>query len=105
MRRQVKEHHRKQRKEARRNPDKRKPLSKDPGIPNTFPHKELLLRQVRRRGLQSARLQTTHALPLRSQMEAHKKQVEDHKRKQRELRQRQLVRTCARRAPPARADL
>jgi len=43
----AKEHHRKQRKEARANPTSHhKKLKKDPGIPNLFPFKEKLLHQI-----------------------------------------------------------
>ncbi|TPX58124.1 hypothetical protein PhCBS80983_g03353 [Powellomyces hirtus] len=41
----VAEHHRKQRKEAKANPQSKK-LKKDPGIPNMFPFKEKLLQQA-----------------------------------------------------------
>ncbi|KAI9100645.1 P-loop containing nucleoside triphosphate hydrolase protein [Phlyctochytrium arcticum] len=41
----VAEHHRKLRKEARKNPTSKK-LKKDPGIPNLFPFKEKLLQQA-----------------------------------------------------------
>ena len=44
---QVAESHRKARREARKNPGAgKKKMSKDPGIPNLFPYKEDLLRQV-----------------------------------------------------------
>ncbi|RKO88891.1 GNL3L/Grn1 putative GTPase-domain-containing protein, partial [Blyttiomyces helicus] len=42
----VAEHHRKQRKEAKKNPGAHRKLKKDPGIPNLYPHKEKLLLQA-----------------------------------------------------------
>lgn len=42
----VKEHHRKQRREARKNPNQRKALKKDPGIPNLHPFKDQLVRKM-----------------------------------------------------------
>eukprot|EP01138_Halocafeteria_seosinensis_P014675 gb/GECG01014980.1/.p1 GENE.gb/GECG01014980.1/~~gb/GECG01014980.1/.p1 ORF type:complete len:615 (+),score=125.35 gb/GECG01014980.1/:1-1845(+) len=44
--RRVKEHHRKQRREARKNPNQRKSLKKDPGIPNLHPFKDQLVRKM-----------------------------------------------------------
>lgn len=44
---QVKDHARKERRDARKNPNKRKKLSKDPGIPNLCPFKEDLINRVR----------------------------------------------------------
>lgn len=41
----VKEHHRKQRKESKRNP-KLTPKKKDPGIPNLWPHKKQLIEEL-----------------------------------------------------------
>eukprot|EP00842_Homolaphlyctis_polyrhiza_P001407 jgi/Hompol1/2267/HPOL_002872-RA len=46
IKKKVAESHRKARKEAKKNPDQRKPLKKDPGIPNLFPFKEKLLQQA-----------------------------------------------------------
>ncbi len=43
---QVAEHHRQQRKEAKRHPHRAKKLSKDPGIPNLHPFKAQLMNQV-----------------------------------------------------------
>ncbi|KAL2918845.1 nuclear GTP-binding protein nug1 [Polyrhizophydium stewartii] len=45
IQKKVNEHHRKARKEAKRNPQ-RKALKKDPGVPNLFPFKEKLLQQA-----------------------------------------------------------
>lgn len=42
----VKEHHRKIRREARKNPNRRKALRKDPGIPNMYPFKEQLMAKM-----------------------------------------------------------
>lgn len=42
----VREHHRKVRKEARKNPSAGKRLRKDPGIPNLLPYKEKLLNKI-----------------------------------------------------------
>eukprot|EP01094_Clydonella_sp_ATCC50884_P003961 TRINITY_DN1305_c0_g1_i1.p1 TRINITY_DN1305_c0_g1~~TRINITY_DN1305_c0_g1_i1.p1 ORF type:complete len:611 (-),score=256.72 TRINITY_DN1305_c0_g1_i1:52-1827(-) len=42
----VKEHHRKIRREARKNPNMRKSLRKDPGIPNMYPYKEQLMNKM-----------------------------------------------------------
>jgi hypothetical protein len=44
---QVADHHRQQRKEAKRHPSRAKKLSKDPGIPNLHPFKAQLMNQVR----------------------------------------------------------
>ena len=43
---QVRNHDRKQRREARRNPKKRASLAKDPGIPNLCPYKDDFIRRV-----------------------------------------------------------
>ncbi|KAG0229837.1 Guanine nucleotide-binding protein-like 3 [Actinomortierella wolfii] len=42
----VKEHHRKLRKEAKKNPNAHHKLKKDPGIPNLFPLKEQMLQKI-----------------------------------------------------------
>ncbi|KAI8391531.1 GNL3L/Grn1 putative GTPase-domain-containing protein [Radiomyces spectabilis] len=42
----VAEHHRKQRREAKKNPQKHHKKPKDPGIPNSWPFKEELLNQI-----------------------------------------------------------
>ena len=44
----VKEHKRKQRREAKKNPSKRKTLDKDPGLPNLHPFKEKLVRKMQK---------------------------------------------------------
>ena len=44
---QVLNHDRKQRRAARKNPKKRKALSKDPGVPNLCPFKQDFLKRVR----------------------------------------------------------
>lgn len=52
---QVKEHNRKQRRDARRNPLSGKKISKDPGIPNMNPFKDKILTQVKKScGFQNA---------------------------------------------------
>lgn len=45
----VNEHHRKVRREAKRNPQWKSRAKKDPGIPNTFPYKEQLLSEIEER--------------------------------------------------------
>jgi nuclear GTP-binding protein len=42
----IAEHHKKLRKEAKKNPNKRSKLKKDPGIPNLWPFKEELMDQI-----------------------------------------------------------
>ncbi|KAI9222031.1 P-loop containing nucleoside triphosphate hydrolase protein [Blastocladiella britannica] len=44
--RKVREHHRKLRKEAKKNPNARSKVKKDPGIPNLWPFKQQLLDQI-----------------------------------------------------------
>lgn len=46
IQKKMKEHHRKVRKEARKNPNKRKKLAKDPGVPNLFPYKDVLIQKA-----------------------------------------------------------
>lgn len=46
IRKKVAESHRKARKEAKKNPDLRKKMRKDPGIPNLWPFKEKLLQKI-----------------------------------------------------------
>ncbi|KAF7720940.1 hypothetical protein EC973_005749 [Apophysomyces ossiformis] len=59
----VKEHHKKQKKLAKKNPQKKR-AHKDPGIPNSWPFKEELLNEIER----------------------HKQEVEEQKQKQKEAR-------------------
>jgi nuclear GTP-binding protein len=55
----VREHNRKMRKEAKKNP---KRLKKDPGIPNLFPFKEQLLKQLEERKQQAESQREKHKL-------------------------------------------
>eukprot|EP01095_Lingulamoeba_sp_RSL-Kostka_P014752 TRINITY_DN6564_c0_g1_i1.p1 TRINITY_DN6564_c0_g1~~TRINITY_DN6564_c0_g1_i1.p1 ORF type:complete len:631 (+),score=286.82 TRINITY_DN6564_c0_g1_i1:65-1957(+) len=48
VKKKVKEHHKKLRRDARRNPDARKKLKKDPGIPNLWPYKEEMLQKLKK---------------------------------------------------------
>eukprot|EP01096_Ripella_sp_DP13-Kostka_P017794 TRINITY_DN928_c3_g1_i1.p1 TRINITY_DN928_c3_g1~~TRINITY_DN928_c3_g1_i1.p1 ORF type:complete len:670 (-),score=393.71 TRINITY_DN928_c3_g1_i1:152-2059(-) len=50
----VREHHRKVRKEEKKNPHLRKRMRKDPGIPNLWPFKEQLLEQIKEHKEQEA---------------------------------------------------
>jgi nuclear GTP-binding protein len=45
IKKRVTQHHRKLRREAKKNPQRRK-ISKDPGIPNLWPFKEDMIRKV-----------------------------------------------------------
>ncbi|OLL25570.1 GTPase grn1 [Neolecta irregularis DAH-3] len=45
----VREHHRKARKEAKKDPTWRSKVKKDPGIPNSFPYKDQLLAEIEER--------------------------------------------------------
>jgi nuclear GTP-binding protein len=65
----VRDHHKKQRKEARKHPH-RKAMRKDPGIPNLWPFKEDMLRQI----------------------EARAEKAEQQKLQQKERRQKEVVR-------------
>lgn len=51
--RKINEHHRKVRREAKRNPQWKSRAKKDPGIPNTFPYKEELLNEIEQRRLEA----------------------------------------------------
>ncbi|EPQ28324.1 uncharacterized protein PFL1_04151 [Pseudozyma flocculosa PF-1] len=61
VKRKVREHHRKSRKEARKNPNPqwKSKLKKDPGIPNSYPYKEQLLAEIedKRRRQEEERLE------------------------------------------------
>lgn len=46
VKKKVSEHHRKQRKAAKKNPQWKSKLRKDPGIPNSYPFKEQLLQEI-----------------------------------------------------------
>lgn len=80
----VKEHKRKMNKLARKNPEMKKKLKKDPGIPNLWPFKEKLIRQAEKRIEQEEEMRINLREKRQAAIDRARRQVHTHESKETE---------------------